>query len=218
MRKKKQRENIVWFPGSFVSSPRGISVGGWGSIVSCSGLEEYYCQLPDSLGDRIYDFSAPAKSSVCLARLLSASALRVTDGRGSTPNQATFIFLHQVTGCTVLLTSGPFPSFPTRIFLTSVPPGTPHRWYSMVSCGVMEGRKKLFTSFGCSKSFGFYGDHGKEQKLGILLFKFFLIYIFFLSFSFSSSTNSLRLKKPKVKFVLILNLPLCLPCNFPSMA
>lgn len=41
-----------------------------------------------SLGDRMYDFSAPAESWVCLGRLLSASALRVTDDRGS-PNQAT---------------------------------------------------------------------------------------------------------------------------------
>lgn len=71
--------------------------------------------------------------------------------------------------------------------------------------------------FSCTNSVACQEGHRKEQKSGDFAFQVLTVNFFFL-FSSASSPNSLRLKRPKVKFVLILNLPLWLPCNFHSAA
>lgn len=57
----------------------GEDGGGLLAAVAYRSILALYQLSPDPLGDRIYDFSAPAESPVCLARLSPASALRVTD-------------------------------------------------------------------------------------------------------------------------------------------
>lgn len=120
----------------------------------------------------------------------------------------------------VYLPAVPIPFFPARVFLPSVPPASSH-WWCLEQCplGSSIGTEQVLSAASqVLQKLGDAGDHGKDQKLGSFAFQVLTDRFFFLPFFFALSTNSLRLKKPKVKFVLILNLPLCLPCNFHSTA
>lgn len=93
------------------------------------------------------------------------------------------------------------------------------RALSSVSYGAAEGLTKLFSAaFQMLKKLTVLGGPWGRTEVWGFCFSSSYRYFFFPSIFLSSSTNSLRLERPKVKFVLILNLPLWLPCNFHSMA
>lgn len=116
----------------------GEDGGGLLAAVAYRSILALYQLSPDPLGGQDLWFQRSRRKPCVPGKAVACLSLE-SDWWLIHREPSHLIPLHQVMGQKVLLTSCPFPSFPTGIFLTSVPPGGT---LSVASCGATEESKK----------------------------------------------------------------------------